>query len=769
MKKLFLACAAICLLNTLAAQPGPEHRLVFDYMPNRWEDALPLGNGMLGCLVWQKGDHIRLALDRADLWDSRPMKGLDRPEFSYQWVAEQVAKGNYAQVQEYFDLPYEQEAGPTKLPGGSIEFYPEVGWDWDTVTSATIDIRTGLCTIEWLEGPTLEIFIHAGRNEGWFRWSKPSKRMLDGIHGWSSSLNPLLRAPAFYTARPTDSLDKGSLGRLGYKSRQWLRKRYDFTTFNQACWGGFRYEGAVIYGYNPANDTEEGVWTLASYPASEKDSVSTEAQLRAALRRGFDQSFAESRQWWADFWSKSSVSIPDSLLERQYYLDLYKFGCAARPDAPMINLQSVWTADNGLLPPWKSDFHHDLNTQLSYWPACASNHTDLAAGYLNHLEKNDAAHRAYTRRFFGTGGLNVPGVETLHGEPLGGWIQYACSPTVSAWLAQHFYWQWRYTMDRSFLKKHAWPFVRDAAVHLEELTRNTGPLRVLPLSSSPEINDNHVTAWFPKTWTNYDLALARFVFEKAAELAGELKQKKEAQKWRKVLSELPAFALEQDGELKIAPTLAHHDSHRHFSQLMAIHPLGLLDWDREPDRVVIKKSLDRLRMAGTGAWTGYSYAWLANLQARAHNGAAARDALRIFAEAFVSRNSFHLNGDQSGKGYSTFTYDPFTLEGNFAFAAGVQEMLLQSHSGTVRVFPAIPTDWKDVSFQQLRAEGAFLVSAEMKDGQALSTSVFSENGGELRIQLPPGEWVLQQGTGQQSGPVWLVSTKKGERIVFVRK
>jgi alpha-L-fucosidase 2 len=78
---------------------------------------------------------------------------------------------------------------------------------------------------------------------------------------------------------------------------------------------------------------------------------------------------------------------------------MYKFGSAARKDAPPISLQAVWTADNGRLPPWKGDFHHDLNTQLSYWPSYSGNHLEEGIGYLNHLDSNKENYKRYTKRF----------------------------------------------------------------------------------------------------------------------------------------------------------------------------------------------------------------------------------------------------------------------------------------------------------------------------------------------------------------------------------
>jgi hypothetical protein len=141
------------------------------------------------------------------------------------------------------------------------------------------------------------------------------------------------------------------------------------------------------------------------------------------------------------------------LIERQWYQEQYRFGSTSRRGAPPISLQAIWTADNGRIPPWKGDFHHDLNTQLSYWPCYTGNHLDEGLAYLDHLDGNRAAYKAYTKRYFGVDGLNVPGVTTLDGKEMGGWIQY-----VQRWAhGGHHYWlHWRYSMD-GFLRTRAYP------------------------------------------------------------------------------------------------------------------------------------------------------------------------------------------------------------------------------------------------------------------------------------------------------------------------
>jgi len=412
-----------------------------------------------------------------------------------------------------------------------------------------------------------------------------------------------------------------------------------------------------------------------------------------------------------------------------------------------------------------------LNTQLSYWPFYTGNYLEESYGYLHTLWNQLKENKRYTKTYFGTEGLNVPGVCTLLGQPMGGWCQYSLGPTVSAWLSQHFYLYWKYSQDRQFLIDRCYPYLKEVATYLEQFTIVKDGIRSLPLSSSPEFKDNSMDAWF-REMTNFDRALVRFAFRAAAELARELGRKDEADHWEKLEEELPDFILDAQGGLPIAVGHPYEHSHRHFSHLLAIHPLGLLDKSYgKSDSQIIDVSLNTLDKYGPGGWTGYSYSWLANLKARAFDGNGAAKALRIFAECFCLRNGFHANGDQSRSGKSGFTYRPFTLEGNMAFASGVQEMLLQSHSGVIRVFPAIPSDWKDVSFDKLRAIGSFVVSASLENGDVSLVKVVSEKGGLLRLVNPfKGKFRIagkKKKITEKNGVLEL-KTRAGEEITLER-
>lgn len=701
--------------------PNSSHNLKFNFLPQKWDEALSIGNGTLGALVWQKDTTLRMSIDRADLWDNRPMKGLDRPEFNYKWVTTQVEKKQYDIVQKYFDDPYELEVAPTKLPGAAIEF---IGKNWGKPVSSELNIFNSEVIVKYSNNVNFRTFVHANQDIGWFR--------IENV----DTINFKIIAPNYDVIG-----DKGNnnLSKLGYPKGKFTKTK-NAKYYEQTISIDEKY--AVIVRWRRHEITNfEGSWAIVMIRDSSKKEI-TETGM--AITKTYLKELKNHAQWWSDFWNKSSVFLPDSVLEKQYYLDLYKFGSVARRGSPAISLQSVWTADNGKLPAWKGDFHFDLNVQMSYWLAYKSNHLSEAYSLIDFVESNWDNFKLYTKQFYGTTGINMPGVMTINGKPLGGWIQYACSPTVSAWISQHYYLQWQYSKNRRFLERRCYPWFKETILFLEQiLIKNEAGLLQLPISSSPEIHDNSLKAWF-RTPTNFDNALIHFVFEKGAELASELKKDHDKIHFDSIFNMLQPLEIDAEKGLLIAKDNPYKQSHRHFSHLLAIYPLGLITAKNFNDNKILNHSLSTLDEYGSDYWTGYSYCWLANLKARAKDGDGAAKALKIFSEAFCSPNSFHLNGDQSSKKYSKIKDKVFTLEGNFGFAAGVQEMLIQDHEGWIEVFPAIPKEWKNVRFDNLRVAGAALVSAIQENGNLDRIQLIAESNETYILKLPFKTWFVDQ-------------------------
>ncbi|WP_296186125.1 glycoside hydrolase family 95-like protein [uncultured Bacteroides sp.] len=722
IKLLLLLCCGLwgsCSSYDYCPVTPSESDLVFTELARSWDEAMPLGNATVGALVWQRDSSLRLSLDRTDLWDLRPVDSLSGDNFLFSWVKEHIRTKDYLPVQKKLDWPYDMNPAPSKIPGAAIEFPLEkIG----APTQVRLYLNNALCEANWADGTQMQTFVHATEPVGWFVF-----------RNLRTPIEPSILTPVYNKTKPDGSLDPVSgqdLHRLGYQQGETVREG-NRITYHQKGYGDFWYD--VVVCWKQEGETLYGTWSVTSSLSGEKAAEKAEA----ALQRGLKQDYQAHLEYWNKYWAQSSVTLPDSILQKQYQNEMYKFASTTREHSYPISLQAVWTADNGKLPPWKGDYHHDLNTQLSYWPAYTGNHLTEGMGYLNTLWNQRDTYKRYTRQYFGTEGMNIPGVCTLTGEPMGGWIQYSMSQTVAAWLAQHFYLHWKYSADRTFLKERAYPFLKDVAIYLEQVSEVTPEgVRKLEFSSSPEVFDNSLQAWF-SDMTNYDLAMMHFLFKAAAELAHELNLTDESSHWTALEAQLPDYDVDEEGCLTFAKGYPYNESHRHFSHAMAIHPMGLIDWsDGEKSQHIIRATLKRLDEVGPDYWTGYSYSWLANMKARAFDGKGAAQALRTFAECFCLKNTFHANGDQTKSGKSRFTYRPFTLEGNFAFASGIQEMLLQSHTGTIRIFPALPEEWKDVSFEGLRAMGAFLVSAQMEGGEITRVRIYSEKGGMLKIARP---------------------------------
>jgi alpha-L-fucosidase 2 len=478
------------------------------------------------------------------------------------------------------------------------------------------------------------------------------------------------------------------------------------------------------------------------------------------------------RAWWRDYWDTSQVSVPDPAIQSHYDLVRYFLGASSRTDAPPMPLQGVWTADDGL-PPWKGDYHHDLNTQMIYVSYLPAGHFAEGRVFLDFMWKLLPTFREFARTFYGTPGAMFPSVMSAAGTAMGGWPMYSLMPQGNAsWVGWMFHRHWLYTRDETFLRERAYPFCAELGECLTALLKpdEQGILK-MPISSSPEIFNNTPEAYLPPN-SNYDHDGMTALFNGLADMAGVLGRREEEARWAGVAARLgKRWADPQTRELGFAEGIPFDRSHRHFSHLMAIHPYAQLTLDgSEDNRRQIAASLAALDRIGTGEWCGYSHTWAACLHARAGAAESALRHLAIYCDAFISSNGFHLNCNQKGgPGWGAKWDNPrlFTLEGNFLAMEAVHEMLLQGWGGIVRVFPAVPEAWQDVSFRDLRAEGGWKVSAQRSGGEVVRLEIHSTAGGMLRLKSP---WNALTIDGKQIAPdasgIVEVTAQPGDTLVF---
>jgi alpha-L-fucosidase 2 len=682
-----------------------------------WDEALPLGNGLIGALMWGEGNVLRFSLDRGDLWDLRRPEIYSRPDWNYQTIQRLVVEKNQREMVRLFDAPYEETPYPTKLPAGRVELrFPDGAHTEDF----TLDLATA-------EGRTRGFAPQPGD-----RAFVAANRPLLMVQTVGKDFDLLVTAP-------------GAVQKLGYP-KVTVVESDGFRGFVQEGVQGLRY--GILTRRRDAARSTIAMTVFASKDGSDP-LPAAKALLTSALDAGYDKLFAEHTAWWRRFWSTSSVTIPDQRLQRHYDLVKYFYGAASRVNAPPMPLQGVWTADGGSLPPWKGDYHNDLNTQTTYIAYQTAGLFEEGESFLRFMSGLLPEFRQFAKEFYSVDGAVVPGVMTLTGQAMGGWGQYSLSPTNGAWVSHLFARHWRYTRDAKFLEGEAYPFCSAIATALARLLQESpdGVLR-LPLSTSPEIFDNSMRAWLPPM-SNYDLALVRGAFSDMAELETARGQSAAARKWTDLAARLPKDIVDPaTGSLMFADGLPYDASHRHFSHAMAVHPLGQLTNDPK----LTNATIDVIKAQGSAEWVGYSFSWFSAMLARAGRADEALDYLKKYERSFTLRNGFHANGEQTREGLSNFHYRPFTLEGNFLAMEAVHEMLLQSNGGVIRIFPAVSAEWKDVSFDRLRAEGGFIVSAERKGGKTVSYRVTATVDGPLQMINPM--------TGAQQ----TTSMKKGQSI-----
>ncbi len=662
-------------------------------------DAIPLGNGLCGGLLWGQGTHVYLSLDRGDLWDLRPHPGYTNAGFTYQTVVEMAQAGRTAELNRQFAKvsPF-----PTKVPGARLVVELPAGV---TVDGFSLDLRGALGRAE-LNG--------ASAIEGFFSATTPVAMLkISGAHpGFKLVGNPCFKKE------------------LGGADAE-VKTTADSSSLLQEVGGDFRFAIHV------QAQRGEHVTVLAISIVTSRDDKDPLALARkrttAALAEGYEPLRQKHGAWWAGFWAKSSVQIPDPAIQLHYNLVQYYYGAGSRAGAPPIPLQGVWTTDNGKLPEWRGDYHNDLNTQLTYWAYLTSGRFDQGLSFTEFMWSLKPSHEEFARKFFGVpAGHIVPGVMALDGKPMGSWLQYTLSPTMGAWVAQSFHQHWRYTADQSYLAERAYPYgvgIGEALLALLKPEAKTGKLK-LPLSSSPEIHHNTQAAWLTPN-SNHDLALLRWLFAANEEMANALGRHDEATKWRTALLNLDELAVEGDaGALRLSPDESLTKAHRHFAHLMAIHPLGTLNLDgTDRDRAIINASLAQLEGLGFGDYCGYSHAWRSCLMARAGRPESALESLRKYMP-ITRRNGFHCN----------YLSNPvITLEGNFAAGQAVHEMLLQSWGGKLRIFPAVPAQWPDAAFEHLRAEGGFIVSARRVAGKTANVTITATVDQSLQLVNPFGD------------------------------
>ncbi|MHC5067296.1 MAG: glycoside hydrolase family 95 protein [Planctomycetota bacterium] len=414
----------------------------------------------------------------------------------------------------------------------------------------------------------------------------------------------------------------------------------------------------------------------------------------------------------------------------------YLLMASSRPGSKPANLQGIWCGAYN--PPWDSDLHSNINLQMNYWPAGVCNLAETQQPLFDWMEEMVPYGERTAAHIYQADGWIIHHVNDIYGcsEPMDGAV--GVWQMCAAWLSLHCWDHYRFTGDDAFLRDQGYPLMRGAAAFLLDYLvpvpaglPHAGCLVSNP-STSPE--NSFTTPDGQRSRLCYgstiDVQICHELFSAVAAAAEVVDDEAFAARVLAARDRLPPIQISPRNQA-IQEWLTdwedYHTGHRHISHLFGLHPGTQISPQATPALTAAAHAVLDERLNGGGGQTGWSGAWLVNFFARLNAGDRAEGEINRWLVKHVWPNGFDTHPRGAGA--------VFQIDGNLGMCAGIAEMLLQSHGDTIDLLPALPTAWPTGSVRGLRARGGVTVDMTWADGRLVEAQLVADRSGDYRLRI----------------------------------